>query len=124
MNATVKLEKEHFPVLLNELNSIISPLYSGTFIDCTFGQGGHSKEILKNKKNKVIALDRDKKAIANAFKFEKKFKNNFIPRPSYWSGYRVKPLLIEFWQDMPFRLHDRLEYKRRGHSWKINRLNP
>tara|TARA_Y100001970_G_scaffold287378_1_gene411904 strand:- start:2796 stop:3398 length:603 start_codon:yes stop_codon:yes gene_type:complete len=65
-----------------------------------------------------------KEIIKNVNKYEKKFKNNFIPRPSYWSGYRVKPLLIEFWQDMPFRLHDRLEYKRRGHSWKINRLNP
>ena len=62
--------------------------------------------------------------IKNADKFKKKFKNNFIPRPDYWSGYRVKPLLIEFWQDMPFRLHDRLEYKRRGNFWKINRLNP
>ena len=48
MNATIKLEKQHFPVLLNELESIISPLYGGTFIDCTFGQGGYSKKILEN----------------------------------------------------------------------------
>ena len=59
MNATINLEKKHFPVLLNELISIISPLYGGTFIDCTFGQGGYSKEILKNSSNKVIAIDRD-----------------------------------------------------------------
>ena len=59
MNATINLEKNHFPVLLNELISIISPLYGGTFIDCTLGQGGYSKEILKAKSNKVIALDRD-----------------------------------------------------------------
>ena len=39
MNATIKLENvKHFPVLLNELISIISPLYGGTFIDCTFGK--------------------------------------------------------------------------------------
>ena len=52
MSATVKPEKEHFSVLLNELVSIISPLYSGTFIDCTFGQGGVSKKILENPNNK------------------------------------------------------------------------
>ena len=52
MNATIKLEKNHFPVLLDEIISIISPLYGGTFIDCTFGQGGYSKRILENKKNK------------------------------------------------------------------------
>ena len=39
MIATIKLEKKHFPVLLDELESIISPLYGGTFIDCTFGSG-------------------------------------------------------------------------------------
>ena len=53
MNATINLENKHFPVLLNELISIISPLYSGTFIDCTFGQGGVSKKILENSNNKV-----------------------------------------------------------------------
>ena len=60
MNATINLENKHFPVLLNELISIISPLYGGTFIDCTFGQGGYSEKILQNNKNNVIALDRDK----------------------------------------------------------------
>ena len=50
MKATIISEKKHFPVLLNELISIISPLYGGTFIDCTFGQGGYSEEILKFKK--------------------------------------------------------------------------
>ena len=55
MNATIKLENvKHFPVLLNEVISIISPLYGGTFIDCTFGQGGYSKKILENKNNQMI----------------------------------------------------------------------
>ena len=47
MSATIKLENKHFPVLLNELISIISPLNGGTFIDCTFGQAGYSKKILE-----------------------------------------------------------------------------
>ena len=77
MNATINLEKNHFPVLLNELISIISPLYGGTFIDCTFGQGGYSKKILENKKNNIIAIDRDKDVLTSALKFEKKYSNRF-----------------------------------------------
>ena len=78
MSATVKPEKKHFSVLLNELISIISPLYGGTFIDCTFGQGGLSKKILENLTNKVIAIDRDKKTIVNAIKFKEKYKDRFF----------------------------------------------
>ncbi len=77
MNATINLEKKHFPVLLNELISIISPLYGGTFIDCTFGQGGYSQKILENKKNSIIALDRDQGVLKNASIFETKYKNRF-----------------------------------------------
>ncbi|OCW83472.1 16S rRNA methyltransferase [Pelagibacteraceae bacterium GOM-A4] len=77
MNATINLEK-HFPVLLNELVSIISPLYGGTFIDCTFGAGGYSRKILENNLNNIIALDRDNSVnnIVNQFltKYKKRFK--------------------------------------------------
>ena len=76
MNATINLEK-HFPVLLNELVSIISPLYGGTFIDCTFGSGGYSRKILEEKKNSVIALDRDDSVKEIANKLQKKYNNRF-----------------------------------------------
>ncbi len=76
MNATINLEK-HFPVLLNELVSIISPLYGGTFIDCTFGAGGYSKKILENNLNNIIALDRDNSVNSIATQFQKKYKNRF-----------------------------------------------
>ena len=72
MSATINLEKKHFPVLLDELIKIISPRYSGTFLDCTFGQGGYSKKILENSKNKVIAFDRDKDVV----KFSEILKKN------------------------------------------------
>jgi len=77
MNATIKLEKNHFPVLLDELISIISPLYGGTFIDCTFGQGGYSKKILEHKQNKVFAFDRDEKTLKEAELLKKKFNKRF-----------------------------------------------
>ena len=69
---------KHYPVLLNELISIITPQHGGTFIDCTFGQGGYSKKILNYENTRVIALDRDVESekIANAFK--ENYKDRFI----------------------------------------------
>ncbi len=79
MKATIISDKDkHYPVLLNELISIISPQYGGTFIDCTFGQGGYSKKILNFSKTKVIALDRDIESLKKAKEVQNKFKNKFI----------------------------------------------
>jgi len=78
MNATMQLEKtKHYPVMLNQVLSIISPQHGGTFIDCTFGGGGYSKEILKFPGTKVIALDRDKITRRHADILLKKFPNRF-----------------------------------------------
>ena len=78
MNATILSNNEkHYPVLLNEILSIISPQNGGTFIDCTFGQGGYSKEILKFSNTKVIAFDRDSKCKEIADSLKKKNKDRF-----------------------------------------------
>jgi pyridoxamine 5'-phosphate oxidase len=45
-------------------------------------------------------------------------------RPEYWGGYVVKPVKMEFWQGRSNRLHDRLQYRQEGSSWKIDRLAP
>ena len=73
---TSKMQK-HYPVLLKEIISIISPQYGGTFIDCTFGQGGYTKKILEFDKTKVIALDRDPESEKVALKLQEKFEDRF-----------------------------------------------
>ena len=79
MIATIISEKNtHYPVLLNEIISIITPQYGGTFIDCTFGQGGYTKKILEFANTKIIALDRDEDTSKIALDFEKKFKTRFL----------------------------------------------
>ena len=70
--------KKHYPVLLNELISIITPQYGGTFIDCTFGQGGYTKKILDFSDTKIIALDRDLKSSKKAKEIQNKFENRFF----------------------------------------------
>ena len=76
-NIVPKVQK-HYPVLLKEIISIISPQYGGTFIDCTFGQGGYSKKILEYENTKVIALDRDIDSEEKANQIKKNFEERFI----------------------------------------------
>jgi len=59
-------------------------------------------------------------------KFAAKYALAKVPRPPYWSGFRVTPLEIEFWRNRPFRLHDRLVYARADTNapWRTERLFP
>jgi pyridoxamine 5'-phosphate oxidase len=55
-----------------------------------------------------------------------KYAIGSVPRPPYWSGFRIVPSQIEFWHDRPFRLHDRIVFKRAGvgEAWSKTRLYP
>jgi pyridoxamine 5'-phosphate oxidase len=55
---------------------------------------------------------------------EARFPGDDIPRPGFWSGWRLVPDYFEFWQDQQFRLHDREIYERAGESWREGRLYP
>ena len=57
-------------------------------------------------------------------KSETKYADQDIPRPLHWNGYLVKPKLIEFWQEMPFRIHDRVLYTLLKNNWEIKKLYP
>ena len=96
MNATIFPEKEnHYPVLLNEIISIITPQYGGTFIDCTFGQGGYTKKILEFTKTKVIALDRDPESIKVSSTLEKKFGKKAIDNIKEMTKINLKRKILD-----------------------------
>jgi 16S rRNA (cytosine1402-N4)-methyltransferase len=79
MDATIVPEaQKHYPVLLKEIISIITPQYGGTFIDCTFGQGGYSKKILEYNNTKVIGLDRDIDSQLKANQIKEAFEDRFV----------------------------------------------
>ena len=76
-NHTSSLEFSHFPVMLTEVLKITSPFSGGKYIDCTFGGGGYSKEILKIPKTEIVAIDRDNNITSIAEDLESKFPKRF-----------------------------------------------
>ena len=61
---------------------------------------------------------------ARVREIEARFPGEAVPRPDFWSGYRLQPRYFEFWQDRPFRLHDRISFTAADGSWHRGRLYP
>jgi pyridoxamine 5'-phosphate oxidase len=57
-------------------------------------------------------------------RFAAKFALGHVPRPAFWSGFRIVPQRVEFWHEGAFRLHDRLVYHRQNGEWRTERLYP
>lgn len=57
-------------------------------------------------------------------RLEEEYEGRTVPRPSHWSGFRLVPCAIEFWQAGEFRLHDRFVFTKNEDAWKVSRLNP
>ena len=122
MNATMSLDqKKHYPVMLNQILSIISPQHGGTFIDCTFGGGGYSEAILSHANTEVLAIDRDKLTQKFASDLKKKFPGRFCFSQDKFSNLEkiiqknLKPKAIIF--DLGLSSYQLADYER-GFSFK------
>jgi pyridoxamine 5'-phosphate oxidase len=70
------------------------------------------------------ALDSRATLVGRVAALEVRYAIGDIPRPPHWSGYRVRPAEFEFWQDMPFRMHDRTQFIRDADTWRTCKLFP
>jgi len=123
-NTIPSLEKKHFPVMINEVIQICLPINKNHLIvDCTFGGGGYSKELLKLPNTKVIAIDRDKSAIDIAKNLKKDFPDQFTFHNEKFSNLEKiikkenKPDIIIF--DLGLSTFQLQDYSR-GFSFKSN----
>lgn len=79
--------------------------------------GAWASDQSKPLENRQVLMDRVQE-------FREKYGEDNIPRPSHWSGFRIIPSQIEFWQDGEFRLHDRIVFEPNGGAWDKQRLYP
>ena len=99
-------------------------IVSSEIADSYFNSRPRGSQIGAWSSNQSAELNARSELIDNIKKFEKKYEDQDIPRPSHWNGYLVKPQLIEFWQEMPFRIHDRVVYTLLNNEWEIKKLYP
>ena len=102
----------------------IANIVSKEVADSYFKTRPRNSQIGAWSSNQSDDLSSREELVKNIKDFEMKYKDKDIPRPSHWNGYLVMPNLIEFWQEMPFRFHDRVLYLKSDNSWKIKKLYP
>ena len=72
-----------------------------------------------------VVISSREKLDAKLVAMQNKFRESEIPRPKNWGGYLIKPVIIEFWQGRPNRMHDRIRFTlQKDFSFKVERLQP
>ena len=99
-------------------------IVSSEIADSYFNSRPRGSQIGAWSSNQSAELNARSELLDNIKKFETKYEDQDIPRPPHWNGYLVKPQLIEFWQEMPFRIHDRIVYNLKNNVWNMSKLYP
>ncbi len=104
----------------------IVELVSDEEADAYFATRPRGSQIGAHASNQSHPLKSREELLERTKYFEEKFKGQQVPRPKFWSGYRIIPLEIEFWKDGKYRLHDRIIFSRKNINakWQAIRLNP
>ena len=100
-----------------------SPVEGGE-ADAYFGSRARGSQIGAWASKQSRAIESEGELEARVVEFERKFENDVVPRPPYWSGFRLVPECIEFWKGMPSRLHRRELYRVSDGGWTVEMLFP
>jgi pyridoxamine 5'-phosphate oxidase len=99
-------------------------LVSAAEADRYFGGRPRNSQLGAWASEQSAALESRATLLARLAEVEARFQGQTVPRPPFWSGFRVLPERIEFWQDRADRLHDRLLYTRDHDTWRSAILSP
>jgi pyridoxamine 5'-phosphate oxidase len=94
--------------------------------DAYFASRGRESRIAAAASDQSRPLDNRATFEARVAELQKKYEGKDVPRPAHWGGYRIVPVEIEFWQDRPHRMHDRVRFTRKdaNSAWAKTRLYP
>lgn len=92
--------------------------------DDYFASRGRGSQIGAWASKQSCVMENEMSLVDRVKDITEQFEGQTIPRPPFWSGYRIAPNRIEFWKDQPHRLHTRLVFSKNGNGWDTERLYP